>query len=233
MTLGARMLQRGARADANIVAMLSLKLLLLAFFILLSTMSQFEERRSRAVMDSVATTFRGQVTAVVNADAPEAGLGLKERQANLRRGIAALFRQTLPVVEVETSADGRLLRLEMAANTFFGDGQAALRERQDALLDRLVRALTTGEAAPDHFELEILHAVPSQASAESARLSVDRAGALVRNLAGRGLARRHLAAGLWPTAGDTDRLAFEIHLPRRAASDNPLTGTPAGGQVRR
>ena len=233
MILGSRAAGRRSKADANIVAMLSLKLLLLAFFILLATMSRFEEERTRAVMESVTTTFRGQVTAVVNSGAPEAGLGLKDRQANLRRGIEALFRQTLPAVEVETSADGRLLRVETPASALFADGKAELIAQRGALLRRLANALSQPASAPETYELEVLHAVASDAAVDAARLPVARAGALVRHLEGLGLPRARLAAGVWPTAGDAERVAFEVRLPPRPAPAHALDdGGSAAGETR-
>jgi len=222
MILGAKRLHGRAKADTNIVALLSLKLLLLAFFILLATMSRYEEERSRAVLDSVATTFNGRVTAAINSGNPDAALGLKDRQANLQRRIEALFKQTLPLVEVESSADGRMLRVEAAASTLFRDGEASLIPQRGVLLRRLAQALIDPATAPEAFQLEVMHATAPDADAGAARLAVDRTGTLVRHLSGLGLPRTELAAGLWPSAGETERLAFEIRLPMQAPQPNAL-----------
>ena len=53
----------GIRRDDNkyIVLLLSLKLILLAFFILMNALSEFETRRTETVLDSVSRAFRGSI----------------------------------------------------------------------------------------------------------------------------------------------------------------------------
>ena len=58
----------GARqGDPNVVALLSLKLILLGFFILLNALSEYEESRTRMVLESVNEAFNGRVDALVAA----------------------------------------------------------------------------------------------------------------------------------------------------------------------
>jgi hypothetical protein len=214
--------------NANIVAMLSLKLLLLAFFILLTTISRFEEERSRAVMHSVAVTFAGAVPATEGRDVPDAGIGHREKQASLSQQIRALFKQTLPMVEVNTSADGRVLRLETRAADLFQMGQATLRPQRGILLRRLANALNDPRRGPGVYIVEVLHAVPPGDGAAASRLPAARGGTLVRALGGLGVPADRLAAGLWPTRGDPGRIAFEITLPREELPANALA--PAAGE---
>lgn len=222
MQFGVKAPKDREKPDPNIIAMLSLKLLLLAFFILLATMSRYEEERSRAVMDSVATTFKGQIQAVVNSNKPDAALGMKDKQANLQRRIESLFKQTLPLVEVETSADGRVLRVEAAADTLFDDGEAEVIAQRGVMLRRLANALASAPSDLKPFQLEVQHAVAPNDSPAEGRLPVYRAGALVRHLVGLGLPRERLATGLWPTGGDSNRVAFEIRLPEQEPEANAL-----------
>lgn len=210
--------------NANIVAMLSLKLLLLAFFILLTTISKFEEERSRAVMYSVAVTFAGAVPATEGRTMPDAGIGLLDRQASLSERIRALFQQTLPMVEVDTAADGRVLRLEVRADDLFAMGQSDLRPQRGILLRRLANALTDPRRGPGLYTVEVLHAVPPGDGASATRLPVGRSGTIVRSLAALGVPEGRLSTGLWPTRGDPGRLAFEITLPMEQLPPNPLAG---------
>jgi len=55
------------QGNGNIIALLSLNILLLAFFILLNSLSSFEEERRDAVMDSVRQAFQGLVRVERNA----------------------------------------------------------------------------------------------------------------------------------------------------------------------
>jgi flagellar motor protein MotB len=223
----------GGKPSANIVAMLSLKLLLLAFFILLSTMSQFEEERSRAVLDSVAVAFKGEVRATEGRLRPDAGEGRQAKQASLSKRIEALFRQTLPVVEVSKAADGSVLRLETPASSLFDMGQAELRAQRGVLVRRLANVLSDPSRAPAAFRIEVLHAVPKGDGAGAARLPAARTGTLVRALAGHGIGRDRLASGLWPTTGDAGRIAFEITLPEDMLQPGALdTGGSADGGAR-
>jgi len=214
--------------NANIVAMLSLKLLLLAFFILLTTISKFEEERSRAVMYSVAVAFAGAVPATEGRAVPDAGIGALEKQASLSEQIRALFRQTLPMVEVETAADGRVLRLEVRARDLFAMGQAELRPQRGLLLRRLANALTDPRRGPGLYTVEVLHAVPPGDGAAATRLPAARSGTVVRSLTALGVPRGRLSTGLWPTRGDPGRIAFEITLPMEALPPNPLADSAEG-----
>ncbi|MDZ7714123.1 MAG: hypothetical protein U5L06_13945 [Rhodovibrio sp.] len=214
--------------NANIVAMLSLKLLLLAFFILLTTISKFEEERSRAVMYSVAVAFAGAVPATEGRAVPDAGIGALDKQASLSEQIRALFRQTLPLVEVETAADGRVLRLEVRARDLFAMGQAELRPQRGLLLRRLANALTDPRRGPGLYTVEVLHAVPPGDGAAATRLPAARSGTVVRSLQALGVPGDRLSTGLWPTRGDPGRIAFEITLPMEALPANPLADNAEG-----
>ena len=214
-------------SNANIVALLSLKVLLLAFFILLSTMSQFEEERSRAVMYSVAVTFAGAVPAREGRNVPDAGIGALDKQASLSERIKALFRQTLPLVEVETAAAGRVLRLEVPAADLFAAGQRELRPQRGILLRRLADALSDPRRGPGLYTVEVLHAVAPEDAVSATRLPAARGGTLVRSLAAQGVPADRLSTGLWPTRGDPGRIAFEITLPTQGLPPNPLA--PAAG----
>ena len=216
-------------ANANIVAMLSLKLLLLAFFILLTTISRFEEERSRAVMYSVAVAFAGAVPATEGRAVPDAGIGALEKQASLSDQIRALFQQTLPLVEVETAADGRVLRLEVRADDLFDMGQTELRPQRGILIRRLANALTDPRRGELLYTIEVLHAVPPGDGAPATRLPAGRSGTIVRALAGLGVPGARLSAGLWPTRGDPGRIAFEITLPMEDLPPNPLAGDAGEG----
>jgi flagellar motor protein MotB len=214
--------------NANIVAMLSLKLLLLAFFILLTTISKFEEERSRAVMYSVAVAFAGAVPATEGRAVPDAGIGALDKQASLSEQIRALFRQTLPLVEVETAADGRVLRLEVRAHDLFAMGQSDLRPQRGLLLRRLANALTDPRRGPGLYTVEVLHAVPPGDGAAATRLPAARSGTVVRGLSALGVPGDRLSTGLWPTRGDPGRIAFEITLPMEELPPNPLAGSAEG-----
>lgn len=207
--------------DGAIFILLGLKLILLAFFILLATLSRFEEQRSRAVMESVTTAFRGHVTAVETRPVPDAGLGQLEGAPSLSDRIETLFKQSIPLVEVEASADGRVLRLEAPSTSLFAPGSEQFAPGRGALLLRLASALREGEGARRFQDLRFLHATPEGRSVGSGDPPVLRAGKVVRRLSELGLGEASLSAGLWPVVPDGShegRIAFEIRLDPEAAA---------------
>lgn len=218
---------RGSTSNGNIVAMLSLKLLLLAFFILLSTMSSFEEKRSRAVLESVATTFEGQVAALRSLDNPAAGLDELEGAPSLVDQLESLFRQTLPAVEVETSADGRVLRLESPASSLFRVRSTRLAPGRGVFLNRLARILEGRDGPRGGYELQFLHSVPGLDDGAPVDLAIGRGGVVARRLDEFGVTREALSVALWPgvsTDGPDGRVAFEIRLDVPPATAGKLPG---------
>lgn len=206
---------KGSVSAGNTMLLLGLKLILLAFFILLTTMSKFEERRSREVMESVATKFRGQVPAVAGLPQPDAATGALQGAQSLEQKLKSLFKQTIPAVEVSEAADGRVLRMEMDARDLFERGSIALSPGRSAFLRRLAEALTEGKNQKRFFEFQFLHAYPGAAAIGKNSLAVLRGGALVRRLAGLGLPVDKMSAGLWPVPTEDPslgKISIAIHL---------------------
>ncbi len=199
----------------NVMLMLSLKLILLAFFILLTTMAEFEKERTHKVLESVAVTFVGEVPAVVGRTNPDAGTGALQGAKALKTQLKSLFKQTIPAVEVRESADGRVLRLEMDARSLFQRGSTALVPGRTAFLRRLAEALTKGPGAKSFYEFQFLHAYPGIAAIGRNSLAVLRGGVLVRRLTAQGIATDKVSAGLWPVSAegpDMGKISVAIHL---------------------
>lgn len=216
MTPAEKLLKRETSGDSNIVALLSLKLLLLAFFILLSTMSNFEEERTQAVMESVVTTFQGKLRAVDSYQPTDAGLDVLEgARPALADQIESLFKATLPAVEMEKSSDGKVLRLEAPASSLFVVNSTALAPGRGVLMQRLVNALTSEQGTLEFFDLQFLHTAPGEAALGTDSLAVLRSGVVVRTLEDRGLDPANIAAGIQPVpAEDAARpvIIFEIRV---------------------
>ena len=182
----------GKRRDNNIVAMLSLYLLLLAFFILLNTLSKFEEDRTRVVLESVNTAFNGRVQSIKSVKPYSAALGPLEDAVALLGELGRLFNQILPAARTEVAADGPVLRLEMNADALFRPGRTDLQFGRGLLLNRLSKALLNERNSALHIEIEVLHGIPEEgnktvAGAGARSLEVQRMGVLVRELTARKL----------------------------------------------
>ena len=203
-------MQQDSRPDAGLVALLSLKLLLLAFFILLTALSRYEQDRVTKVVDSVTDAFGSRFVKDVAQPRSHAGLGfhdaMKPVAEELRRTVAA----ALPVdVEIELRQDGEL-RIDIPANLLFDGGGTAPRATVRPLFVALARALT-GPRFEDHaWALDAAARLPGLASrglADEADLAIRRSAAVVRSLRALGLPQDRLAAGLLDEEGDRFRVA--------------------------
>ena len=224
---------RKESSSGNVILMLSLKLILLAFFILLTTMAEFEKERTHKVLESVAVTFVGEVPAVVAGPNPQAGTGPLQGAKALKTQLKSLFKQTIPAVEVNESADGKVLRLEMDAQSLFQRGSTALAPGRTAFLRRLAEALTKGPGSKTFYEFQFLHAYPDVAAIGQNSLAVLRGGALVRRLSAQGIAVDKVSAGLWPVSADgpdMGKISLAIHLYNTKQSRGAVSDDGGAGQ---
>ena len=212
------------RGDPGVVALLSLNLLLLGFFILLNALSQYEEQRARMVLESVNKAFNGRVD-VPESHAPfAAGLGPLERTKAMIRQVGRLFRSLIPAVRSEVSADGARLQLELPAETLFQPAGVPLQPGRHLLLRRLAAALAGEDGAGLDYEVELLHGVPDDAlaalsAAPSEALEIQRMGALARLLVRLGVPADKLSVGLLPGQPGKVQLVVEAYRGPLGAPD--------------
>ena len=116
--------------NTTILQFLSLYLLVLAFFILLVSISTFEKVKSSAVMDSLNSTFatvlppNTELTSFNSKSGPIlAGQAFQDKTNKL-------FATTLDAEKIEVIQPGRVMRVQMAADSLFETGKAVLRDAQ-------------------------------------------------------------------------------------------------------
>lgn len=211
----ARQPGRARLGDPNIVALLSLKLLLLAFFILLNALAQLEEDRTRAVLESVNEAFNGRIRASESYVDHPAAVGPLPDSEVLIGEIGRLFDSMVPAVETVVSADRPTLRLEMPAAGMFEPDKAEYRSGRRLLLRRFAAALLHDRKAGLTYQVEVLHGVPAGtmgrvADAGARSLELRRVGMLVGDLIDRGLAPTRLSLGVLP--GRPDVVRFVVRL---------------------
>lgn len=198
-------------SDANLVPLLSLKLLLLAFFILLNARSNLEALKVDAVLSSVNQAFNGRVVVARNVSTQSAASGPMESTALALNAVGQLFEAMLPAVQRSESSRGPLMSLELSAGTFFSIGEARLYVGRGGVLDRLVETLLLQGQGYD-YEIWFLHARDPMARGlpplAAARLQV-----MADALAGRGLPVERLQVGLFDEA--RDRVRFVIRMTAR------------------
>jgi len=183
--------------------MLSLYLLLLAFFILLNSLSKLEEDRTRVVLESVNEAFDGAVPALTSVENHPAALKELRDAAQLLEDLHKLFDTTIPATRTKIAADGAVMELELSADSLFRPGRVALQPGRDLLIKRLAQALLDQRNRDFYVEIEVLHGIPVEqvevvAEAGVRSLEIGRMGALVGELERRGLQSEHLSVGIAP-----------------------------------
>ena len=113
--------------DGPLVSLLSLKLLLLAFFILLNAMSELEALKVRAVLESVTKAFDGRLVVEENVARSAAAEGPLEGAEIFLKETGRIFNSLLPAVSRAESARSRSLIVELPIGTFFPKESAGCR----------------------------------------------------------------------------------------------------------
>jgi hypothetical protein len=190
------------------VSLLSLNLLLLGFFIVLTSLTSYEDDRKRLVLESVNEAFNGRVHAERSYDDSSAGLDNLAQIEFLLGQAGEIFGSALPAVRVARAADTPLVSFTFPAETLFAPESTELRPGRWLLLRRLVEALTDQRHAVLSYELAVFLGMPAGGTNES--LEVRRLGALARTLLGRGLPAERLTVGIDPDL--TRKLRFVLRV---------------------
>ncbi|NQU60527.1 MAG: hypothetical protein HQ512_05315 [Rhodospirillales bacterium] len=201
--------------QGTVVIFLSLFLMVLAFFIVLVAISSIEEVKSKAVMNSLSSTFTTyQPTGAKPTDftAKEGDvLGRQEFQEE----VTGVFSTTLQVAKVEIVKPGRLMRARMPTGAMFYEGENRIKPHVVPFLDRMVAALG-GRPPGIRFDMEFVIGVPSSkdASEDGAlpvqeSLEMTRSGAFAREMISRGAPPDSIAIGLAP--GDPGQITMRFY----------------------
>jgi hypothetical protein len=207
-------------AGRTITLFLALYLLILAFFILLVSISSVEEVKSKALMDSLTSTFSSVLPPRMDLTAFNATTGDFLAADEFQRQVTGLFSTIIGVVKVDTIQPGRLMRVELDGNGLFETDQAMIREGQYAFMDRLVSALSSNPPGL-RFELEFIVPAPWQENNTlpvNKSLSIERAGAFARDLLSRGAPPGSVSIGLRGGYEKTVEIWFYI----RALDENRI-----------
>ncbi len=151
---------RAAQGQSSIVLLLSLNLILLAFFILLNALSQFEQDKARVVLDSINKAFNGDITSPQSGSTYKASLGALPETEDLVNEVGSLFQSITPATSTKRTQRATVLRIDMPATTLVKPGQTGLKPSRKSLIRRLARALMRGTMAGLVLDLEIQHGVP-------------------------------------------------------------------------
>ena len=200
-----------SKTPSNIMASLSLYLIILAFFIMMTTISQREGSRTQGVIASISSSFKDySETTVIALEAADQSAG-KEDAPGFEKSIEELFETAFPLAVVETSKTFERIEVTLPLDSMFTPGGTGIQVRHAPLLDRLADLLESEITGRMH-EVEVLLSSPPPSNAGeadgAARLTVNRAGALARELTARGVRAAAIAIGIERRDPDTLRLLF-------------------------
>lgn len=202
-----------ASGGADSVSMfLSLFLLVLAFFIVLVSISTLEDVKSQAVRDSLSSTFRSVLSPSTTPTE------FTSKDGNILAGqvfqeqITGLFATTLQVAKVEIVRPGSLMRIKLPVSAMFANGETEIRPVTVPVLDRIVAVLSS---RPPGLRFDMEFFIGSPLSAEKAlpvaqTLETQRAGNLAREMARRGVPPDSIAVGIQP--GRTDQITIWFYV---------------------
>jgi hypothetical protein len=205
------------RRDDNkyIVLLLSLKLILLAFFILMNALSEFESRKKETVLDSVSRAFRGSIQTPRDASSLGPSLGLLPLPENLVNEIGSLFESFVPDARARRTAHATAMAVDLPAEALFRPGEHEIRPERKVLIRRLARSMMQDPGGDLKYELAFEHGAPAPGApeADTAR-AVRRADSIARYLIRQAIPSSILSIGLRP--GAPDMVRFVLHLRQDA-----------------
>ena len=206
--------------DPTIVIFLGLYLLLLAFFILLTTISTFEETKTKAVLESLNSTFASEILPTTSPAEFTSRVGAVMEQDFLKE-VAVVFETAIPVARVETLKPGQLMRITFPVDDLFQPDAVTFRPERKALLDRIAVAL--GSRPPgQRFDLEFQIGsrwLTPEALARRQPLEVARVGEFARHLIARGGPPENIVVGLNQGGPPEASLLFRVRRLDEARID--------------
>jgi len=198
--------------ESTVTLFLALYLVVLAFFIVLVSISTPEKVKSKAVMDSLTSVFAPVLPPRTSLTAFAADEGDVIAAREFQRTISDMFATQLRVARVEEVQPGRLMRVSLPVEAMFQSGQAALRENRLSLLDRIVAAIS---ARPPGLRFDMEFVVgragaidgPSFASPTA---EINRAGAFARQMLARGAPPDSISVAVGPVDPGQALITFYV-----------------------
>ncbi len=207
---------RVQRQDPTLLQILSLYLLLLAFFVLLFNLSRVEDAKSRAVAESLNSTFSAENALGASPDIFVSLDGDVVNPPKLEETIGALVKTEIPVAEVTIIKPGRLIQLRLPIHEMFVRGDNRIRPDREDLVRRIATAMVDTPRGV-RYDMEVILARwrgPDDEWRPTENLSVARAGRFAESLIDAGAPSGTVAGGV--AAGENGWLRMLFHMRPRS-----------------
>lgn len=207
--------------NAGPTVVLSLFLLLLAFFILLNSLATIEDTKSKQVLYSMASSFRAPTETDTSVEVLISELGPTPEPEDLLRTMRRLWVTSVPVAEVDILTPGRVMQMTMPANELFIGDRAELRSDRRRLFGNMAKVLA--RTAPGlQSELQAVFgsaAVSGAILRGGGNLPMRRAAVFAEELVAYSAPAATLAVGIREGAAKSVRLRFSIRDAARMRID--------------
>lgn len=189
-------------ANGAVALFLALYLLLLAFFILLNTISTFEEVKTREVQESLSSAFAAILPPTTSLQTVTSIEGPVVAAEDTQEKLGHLFDTAIKVVRVEVIQPGKLMEIIMHVDQLFDPNSILIRERQANFMEQLAEVLADEEGYASYdMEMVMGSQLGSKGTIEiENNLQIARAGSFARELIDVGAPQDHLYVGIDPGA---------------------------------
>ena len=187
-----------------LLQILSLYLLLLAFFVLLNSLSAPEQSRLRAVKGSLSETFAAAGEPARESRQLTSSMGNVIANAGFLDRIGSLVRTELGFAKIRNVTPGRLMEVSMATHELFRGAKVSI----DPLYRPTIEAMAAAIGKPSNgirHEIEILVGKDGDQDLPGARSAY-----LATVFTGAGAPRRGVAAGVEHGSPGVVRIRFRV-----------------------
>lgn len=133
---------KAKQKDSGPVLFLSLFLLLLAFFILLNSLTTLEETKARAVISSVSSTFQTTKRPDTSVQILISTLGPVPEPEEVISEVERLWVTAIPLTKSKVITPGREMEMRLNVSELFLGGKATLRADRQDLINATADALS-------------------------------------------------------------------------------------------
>ncbi len=193
---------------------LGLYLVLLAFFVFLTSISNFETKRSNAVIKSMVTTF-SSLDATRTLRPVDTNTALEFEGQVLQDSLVDLFGKQASGTSFETLTPGQVLEITVNGVNSFSDDDRSL-EPGLARLTGQIAAILRARPVGGRFEINVIvggaaaDSEDDESAGDVSRKAIWRAGAIARALITKGSPEGSVAAGIDDGVAGRIRLRFYV-----------------------
>jgi hypothetical protein len=213
---------RGGHHDgSSTVVFLSLYLILLAFFILLTTISFRDQDRADAAIGSVTSTFGARLPEETVPGTQGTEGTFEQAPKAFMNAIRKVFQANLPAVKMPVATKNGIMRIDVPTLDLFRRGEVAVRRRSESLLSGVADGLVM-QNGDWRFEVEIvLGSGSSLPSVEEDDQSIElrRAGNFAGFMRRMGVPAHSIRTGVRVGDRETTQLSFYARNVAKARLD--------------